>query len=92
MEPVSYTRFVVALVFVLALVGLMTVGLRYLREKRLPLGKNLGRKRRLELLETLILDARHKVVLFRRDGTEHGWLLGPEGAHELGEGTPHDHA
>ncbi|MEE9161375.1 MAG: flagellar biosynthetic protein FliO [Candidatus Neomarinimicrobiota bacterium] len=72
----SYFQFLVALVFVLALIGLLAWGYRHF-----ALGhKLLGRPRketRLEIIEIKHVDAKRKLVLLRRDDTEHLMLLGP---------------
>jgi flagellar protein FliO/FliZ len=80
MEPTDYIRFLMALLFVLALMG----GL-YIILKRLSAGGTIGTltastKRRLKISEILYLDSRHKAVLIKRDNdTEHLVILGPSG-------------
>lgn len=72
----SYLYAVLALVFVLALLGLF-----YLVMRRLGIGGALPRtrgERRLRLIEVLPVDAKRRLVLLRRDGREHLVLLGPE--------------
>ncbi|EKE75025.1 MULTISPECIES: flagellar biosynthetic protein FliO [Oceanibaculum] len=72
----SYLYAVLALVFVLALLGLF-----YLVMRRLGIGGALPRtrgERRLRLVEVLPVDAKRRLVLLRRDGREHLVLLGPE--------------
>lgn len=72
----SYLYAVLALIFVLALLGLF-----YLVMRRLGIGGALPRargERRLRLLEVLPVDAKRRLVLLRRDGREHLVLLGPE--------------
>ena len=72
----TYLRFVVALAFVLALIG---VGAWAIKRFALERGLTTGRRsaRRLQLVETMSIDARRKLVLLRRDGIEHLLLLGP---------------
>jgi flagellar protein FliO/FliZ len=69
-----YGQFALALVFVLALIGLLALGAR-----RLGLGPRMvatrGR-RRLAIVEVLTLDPKRRIVLVRRDLTEHLLLLG----------------
>jgi flagellar protein FliO/FliZ len=80
-----YLRFVLALVFVLALIALCAWAARrfgLLGKLAPPVGKS----RRLSVVEVAPLDARHKLVLFRRDDTEHLVLMGP-GANLLVEGS-----
>jgi flagellar protein FliO/FliZ len=77
MEPIDYARFVAALLFVLGLIALTAWLARRLRLG--PGGVPRG-ARRLALVEALPLDARRKLVLIRRDATEHLLLLSPEGS------------
>lgn len=71
-----YSRFLLALVFILALIG----GLAWLA-RRFGLGgkliPNQGADRRLSIVEVMTLDARRKLVLLRRDDAEHLVLIGP---------------
>lgn len=87
METVSYLRFVLALVTVL---GLMFALLWALRRWGLggiaPL--NRSRRRRLAVVEALPLDARHRLVLVRRDDQEHLLLLGGGGATVIERNCP----
>lgn len=70
-----YARFLLALVFVLALIGGLTWAARRfgLGGKLIP---NKDGARRLEVVEVVTLDARRKLVLLRRDRMEHLVLLG----------------
>jgi flagellar protein FliO/FliZ len=76
MEVTDYLRFLLVLMVVLGLI----VGLGWLL-KRLGVGDGargpLARRRRLGTIESATLDARHKVVLVRRDDVEHLVLVGP---------------
>jgi flagellar protein FliO/FliZ len=75
----DYFRFVLALAFVLALIGVLAWLARRFGFGQTPrLG---GQARRLKIVESLPLDARRRLVLVRRDETEHLLLLG--GANEL---------
>lgn len=79
MDAGNYLRFVLALAFVLALIGLMAWLARRFGfgvPPRLP-----GQPRRLKVVESLAVDARRRLVLVRRDATEHLLLVG--GANEL---------
>jgi flagellar protein FliO/FliZ len=73
----DYLKFLFALIFVLALMG----GLAFVLKKLGLAGDKLpgGDKRRLKVLESLPLDARRKVILLRKDDTEHLVILGPTG-------------
>ncbi len=72
----DYMKFALALVFVLALIALFA-----LLARRLGLGGSSpakrGRGRRLAISEILALDGKRKLVLVRRDDTEHLVILGP---------------
>lgn len=70
-----YFKFLLALVFVLGLIGALAWGARRfgLAGRLTP---NTGAVRRLAVVEVLTLDARRKLVLLKRDGTEHLVLLG----------------
>ncbi len=75
MEFDNYIRFVLVLVFVLALIGLLTwLVRRFGLAGRMPSGGKHGR--RLDVVEVAALDSRHRLVLIRRDRTEHLVLLG----------------
>jgi flagellar protein FliO/FliZ len=72
----NYIRFVAALVFVLALIGLFGFLLRRFGPNAgLPVQRR-GTQRRLGVVEVLPLDARRRLVLVKRDGVEHLLLLG----------------
>jgi len=77
MELSQYFRFVLALIFVLGLIGLLA-----LIAKRYGLGmaQTAGSgKKRLKLVEVMVLDAKRRAVLFRRDEVEHLVILGANG-------------
>ena len=90
MNWTDYLRFLMAFTFVIGLMG----GL-YLILKRLNLGHiqpNLS-KRRLRIVETLMLDGRHRAVILQRDDKEHLVILSPTGETvvETGiEASPHE--
>jgi len=73
-----YTRFVLALVAVLALLALFAwLVRRYGVGGRAMMG---GGKRRLGIVEVAPIDGKRRLVLLRRDKTEHLVLLGPDSA------------
>lgn len=77
MEMTDYIKFFAALIFVLGLMGGLSLVL-----KRFGLGPASmlpADKRRLKVLEILPLDARRKAVLLSRDGAEHLVILGGTG-------------
>ena len=74
----AYLRFLFALVFVLALIALLAW-----LAKRFGVAGAFARQRadrRLSVVESLPVDARHRLVLVRRDDREHLVLLGAGGA------------
>jgi len=77
---VQYVRFLLALLFVLGLIGLLAFllrrfGLGAVRISPAFRGKARGAAR-LAVVEVAVVDARHRLVLVRRDDTEHLVLLG----------------
>ena len=71
-----YLRFMLALILVLGLIGGLTWAAR-----RFGFGgqltPNAGKSPRLSVVEVRTLDSRRKLVLLRRDSSEHLVLLGP---------------
>jgi flagellar protein FliO/FliZ len=73
-----YTRFVLALVAILVLLALFAwLARRYGASGRAMMG---GGKRRLSIVEVAPIDGKRRIVLLRRDQTEHLVLLGPDSA------------
>lgn len=70
-----YTRFVVALVAILALLAAFAWLVRRYGIGGRPAS---GAKRRLAIVEVAPIDGKRRLVLLRRDRTEHLVLLGPE--------------
>lgn len=75
MDLGTYMRFALALLFVLALIGIVAwlarkagLGTRVARTK--------GSHRRLSIVEVSPVDGKRRLVLVRRDGVEHLVLLG----------------
>ena len=76
----EYLRFALALVFVLGLVGgAALLARRFGLGNRVPIRR--GGQRRLTIVDSAIIDAKRRLVLVRRDATEHLILVG--GANEL---------
>lgn len=77
MELSEILRFVAALVFIIGLIGVCA----YVA-KRLGLATGgimaTGSQKRLAIVEVKIVDAKHRLVLIRRDDREHLVLLGGE--------------
>lgn len=72
-------RAALALVIVLGLIGLVTLAARRMGLGGAHAAVRFGRERRLSVVETLALDPRRRLVLLRRDETEHLVILGPNG-------------
>ncbi len=89
MEFESYIRFGLALIFVLALIGVLAVAARRFG-LGFPTPARKGKKGRLSVVEVLSLDAKRRLVLFRRDAKEHLVLLGAAGDVVIETGIPTD--
>lgn len=76
MEFDAYFRFALALVFVLALIGLLGFAARRFGMGRI-MPRARSKDRRLRVVEVAVLDSKRRLVLVRRDGTEHLIVLGP---------------
>lgn len=76
MEELNLLRVILSLVFVLGLIGLLAFAARKfgLEKRLLPAGRKSGR---LAVEEMLMLDARHKLLLVRRDEVRHLLLVSP---------------
>lgn len=74
MEFTTYFKFLLALVFVLGLIGLMAWGARRFGLARATVRS--GGKRRLDIVEIAPIDSKRKLLLVRRDGKEHLLMLG----------------
>lgn len=76
-DPTQYLRFLAALLFVLALIGAAAYALRAFGF--IQPGQRRQKDRRLGLVESLMLDARRRLVIVRRDDKEYLLLLSPTG-------------
>lgn len=93
MELADYFRFLLALVFVLSLIGLLAWLARRLGAfPGVPMRASSAR--RIRMVESMSLDARRRAVLIQRDNVEHLILLGPtsETVIETGIQTPRTEA
>ena len=75
MDFTTYFRFLVALVFVLALIGMLAWVARRFGFLRGTVRPKAGR-RRIEIVELAPVDSKRRLLLVRRDQTEHLVLLG----------------
>lgn len=70
MDMENYMRFIAALIFVLALIGVAAwLARRFGFGTRS--GPVRGGQRRLQVVEIATIDAKRRAILFRRDDTEH---------------------
>lgn len=77
-HDINLLRALFALLFVLGLIWLLGVGVRrYGWKFGLPTPKQSATKR-LSLVEVMPLDTKNKLVIVRRDNTEHVLLIGAE--------------
>jgi len=83
MDLIDIARYLGALMLVLALVGFAALAAR---RYGLPGIVSGSATRRLAVVETLMVDARHKLLIIRRDDKEHLVLVGPEGANVVESG------
>ena len=87
MEYDVYLRFLLALAFVLGLIAALTwLARRFGFAGNLTVKKS--RNTRLAVVETLMLDAKRRLVMIRRDDREHLLLLGPTGEIVVESGIP----
>jgi flagellar protein FliO/FliZ len=89
MDVINLLHYLLALVFVLALVSAALLVKRFGNNPaafKASLGVKLGKwdfnapERRLAVLETLVLGPKQRVLIIRRDNVEHLILIGPEGS------------
>lgn len=90
MDYAAYSQFVLALVFVLALIGILgaiarRLGFGGVRTTRGTTG------RRITIVEVRPLDAKRKLILLRRDQTEHLIIVGPAGETVIESGITASH-
>ncbi len=83
----DYLRFVLALLFVLGLIGLLAyLGRRFNLMPRVTTGSR--GPRRLGIVEILSVDAKRRLILVRRDDVEHLVMLGAAGETVIERGIP----
>ncbi len=96
MGPEGYLRFLLALIFVIALIGVAAMLARRMG-LGFPIQASKGRgERRIGVVEVAPLDGRRRLVLVRRDDVEHLLVVSPnsetviETGIKAGEGRPTD--
>lgn len=86
---VNILKFLLALIFVLGLIGALTVLARKMGfGHRAP--RRRGGTRRLEIIDSMPLDPKRRLVLVRRDDVEHLLLLGGSGENVVETGIHRD--
>lgn len=89
MDMYGYAKFVIALIFVLGLIGLLAAVARRLGFGLPQTQVRRGQQKRLSMVEVAALDAKRRLVLVRRDDVEHLIILGHNGETVLETGiTP----
>ena len=85
---ISYLKFVLALAFVLALILFLSAAAkRFGFGNRGPIKRGAGK--RLEIVESLPIDAKRRLLLVRRDAEEHLIMVGTNGEQVIETGiTP----
>ncbi len=79
MELGAYFQFIVALLFVLALIVLLAyVAKRFGLMARVTVNSAKTRDKRLNIVEILPVDAKRRLILLRRDDVEHLVMLGAD--------------
>ena len=79
MEVGAYFQFIVALLFVIALIMLLAyIAKRFGLMARVTLDSAKTRNKRLNIVEILPVDAKRRLLLIRRDDVEHLVMLGTE--------------
>lgn len=66
-----------ALIFVLCLIGIVSIILRKYLNEGFSFNRSPAQKR-LQIIESLMLDQKRKLILIKRDDKEHLLLLSPE--------------
>jgi len=77
MESASYFRFILSLLAVIGMIFAVLWAMRRWGPRGIAMPRGSGR--RLAMVDSLVLGAKHRLVLVRRDDHEHLLLLGPAG-------------
>jgi flagellar protein FliO/FliZ len=83
MDLIDVARYFGALILVMGLLGVA-----WLATKRYGVPGVIQRQslRRLSVVETMMIGSRYKLLLVKRDGTEHLVMMGPQGASVIESG------
>jgi len=79
---------ILALVFVLGLIGVLAMIARRFGLGGINSMPQMGQQKRLGVVEVKSLDARRRLVLIRRDDVEHLIIAGPDGETVIERGIP----
>ncbi len=74
MEGMEILNAFLALIFVLALIGLVSIALRKIEQSKIPIGSK-GKNKRLSIADSLILDGKRRLLLIKCDDKEHLLLI-----------------
>lgn len=75
METVDFTRFVLSFLFVLGLIGLLAVLLRRYGNAQKMFGMKDDANHRIQVMDVRYIDPKRRLLLIRRDDTEHLVLI-----------------
>ena len=75
-DAMSFLRIALAFAVVAGLLGALGFGLRYINERGIKLPGKTSRAKRLDVVESLTVDVRRRLVIVRCDDQEHLLLLG----------------
>lgn len=78
MNATDYFRFLAALIFVLALIGILGWLLRRYASGAPPTRRGERGRKRLSIVEVRPIDPKRRLILVRRDDVEHLILTGPQ--------------
>ena len=76
MDTVNYIKFILALLFVLSLIGLLALAVRRFGFGVPQIPFKRAAEKRLGMIELMPIDAKRRLVLVRRDDQEHLILIG----------------
>lgn len=85
MDLIDIGRYFAALLLVLALVGIAGIAVRRFGMPGIVRAQG---ARRLQIVESLMIGPRQRLILVRRDAVEHLVLAGPDGASVVESGIP----
>jgi flagellar protein FliO/FliZ len=75
-ETISWLRVVMSFGIVFGLLGILGYALKYISQRGMKFPGMAARSERLQIVESLTLDVRRRLVIVKCDGVEHLLLLG----------------